>query len=211
MVTRAETDRRRPTPFDLFRVVGHFWSSEVNRAAVDELALRAGERVLDLGAGLGPATFHAARRVGAAGTVTAIEPSRLMRSVMHVRRRFQPERRRIRICDAVAEALPVADHSIDAAVALNVVHLLTEVDRVAEELARVTGAGGRILFVEEDLDDPGHMFHQPTPHSPDGPGLDELAAALDGVGFHVASAHHQRFGGQPANTISAGTIAIAGR
>ncbi len=201
----AASPPRRTSPADMVRFAKHLWSSEVNRAAVDRLAPENGEHLLDLGAGLGPASFHAAARVGALGSVTAIDPSRFMRAVMFARRPFRSNRRRIRIRDAVAEALPVADRSIDAVVGLNVVHLLADPESSASELARVVRPGGRILFVEEDIDDPGHVFHQPTPHSPDGPGLDELVTALERGGFDVETAHHTHFGGQPVNTITAAT------
>ncbi len=84
---------------------------------------------------------------------------------------------------------------------MNVIHLLRDVDQVATELARVLRRSGRLLFVEEDLDDPSHRFHHAEPHASNGPTADALARALEGAGM-TATLERQRLGGQPATTLS---------
>ncbi len=84
---------------------------------------------------------------------------------------------------------------------MNVVHLLSDVDAVSTELTRVLRPGGRILFIEEDLDDPGHRFHHAEPHAPDGPTIDDLARALERVGL-AATIARRHLGGQPVTTLS---------
>lgn len=182
--------------------VAHLWSSEVNEAAIALLKPTEGEHIVDLGAGLGPATFVTARQVGIDGSVTAIDPSRAMRTALRARRRFLPGRQRIWIRPGVAESMPLPDASIDAAVALNIAHLLTDLDRAASELARIIKPTGRVLFVEEDLDHPDHTFHQSTPHSPGGPELPDLVAALSTAGF-ITQFDHRELGGEPVHTLAA--------
>ena len=199
---------RRPSVFGVLR---HLWASDVHRAAVGLLAPVPGEHVLDVGAGFGPVSVLAARRVGPGGRVTALDPSRLMRIVIGARRLAGPASRKIRAVDGTAEAIPVPARSVDAAVGLNVVHLLSDVDAVAAELTRVLRPRGRVLFVEEDLDDPGHAFHGSTPHGPDGPTPDALADALAGAGLRLAGrGERTRVGSQPARILLATSRARGG-
>lgn len=62
-----------------------FWSSEVNRATVELIDPQPGEVVLDLGAGLGPASVETAPLVGPRGRVIAVDPSWTMRAVLRLR------------------------------------------------------------------------------------------------------------------------------
>jgi ubiquinone/menaquinone biosynthesis C-methylase UbiE len=124
----------------------------MNRAVVDEIGVQPGATLLDIGAGVGPATVEAAKRVVPDGVVIAVEPSRFMRSMLRARRQWQRTRRAIDIRSGSAEALPVADSSIDAAWAVNAVHHFDDVQRAMEELARVLKPGGRALLVEEDFE-----------------------------------------------------------
>ena len=192
---------RQPSAFGVLR---HLWASDVHRVSVGLLAPVPGEHVLDVGAGLGPVSVLAARLVRPGGRVTALDPSRLMRLVIGARRLAVRAPRTIRTVAGVAEAVPVPAGAVDAAVGLNVVHLLSDVDAVAAELTRVLRPGGRVLFVEEDLDDPGHTFHGSTPHGPDGPTLDDLADALERGGLMLgARGERARVGSQPARTLQA--------
>jgi ubiquinone/menaquinone biosynthesis C-methylase UbiE len=133
------------------------WTSPVNREAVTVLNIRAGERVLDVGAGMGAAAVLAAR---SGARVVAVDPTPFMRFVLGVRRLGQRARKRIEILDGAAEHLPVSDGSIDAAWAVNAMHHWADVDAGVSELARVLRRGGRLLLVDEDFDDPGHPDHE---------------------------------------------------
>ena len=68
------------------RILPRMWRSEVSRAVVDEIAPRPGEEVVDLGAGMGPATVEAARR---GASVVAVDPSAYMRFLCDARRRLR--------------------------------------------------------------------------------------------------------------------------
>lgn len=185
-------------------VASHLWSSPVHAAAINLLDPRPGETVLDLGAGFGAATLHLARRIGQDGRVVAVDPSRLMRYSLRVRRAVHPHRKLVDVRDGTAERLPLPDRSVDAIVAMNLIHLLSDVDATATELARVLRHGGRFLFIEEDLDDPDHRFHHTKPHAPDGPTVDDLAQALHTITTTTAT-DCQRLGGQPTITVEGHT------
>jgi ubiquinone/menaquinone biosynthesis C-methylase UbiE len=129
------------------------WTSAVNREAVNVLNIQADERVLDVGAGMGVAAVLAAQ-LGA--NVVAVDPTPFMRVVLGVRRLGQRARKRIEILDGAVEHLPVTDASIDAAWAINAMHHWADLDAGVSELRRVLRRGGRLLLVDEDLDDPGH-------------------------------------------------------
>src|SRR5947209_13971967 len=81
--------------------------------AMDALALREGERVIDIGCGCGTTSFEVARRVGAAGHVTAVDISMPMLDVA----RHDAERDRVRnvtFLEADAQTYAFAPASYDA-------------------------------------------------------------------------------------------------
>lgn len=133
------------------------WRSEVNDAVVDRIAPAAGERVLDVGAGMGAAVVRAARS-GAA--VTAVEPTPFMRRVLSARRLMQRRRGAIDVIDGAAERLGVADATIDAVWAVNTMHHWVDTERGVAEIARVLAPGGRVLLVDEDFADAAHPDHE---------------------------------------------------
>ena len=186
----------------LIAVARHLWSSPVHAAAAELVAPRAGESVVDLGAGFGPTTLHLARRLGAGGRVIAIDPSRLMRAAVRARRAVHSDRDLIEVQPGAAERLALPDRSVDAVVAMNVVHLLADVEQASTELTRVLRSSGRVLFIEEDIDDPTHRFHNAEPHAPGGPTVNDLAQAFDRAGM-APTIERRHVGGQPATIVTA--------
>ena len=59
-----------------------------------------------------------------------------------------------------AEDLPLTRESIDAALSLNAMHHLPDLEGAARELARVLVPGGRLLLIDEDFGHADHSFHQ---------------------------------------------------
>ncbi len=205
----APKHRHRASPKFLLDVLSHLWASDVHRAAIERLEVGDGDHVVDLGAGLGPATIAASGQAGPAGRVTAIEPSRMMRVAIRIRQALSRNRRRIAVRYGVAEDLPIPDQSVDAVVALNVVHLLQDQQTAACELVRVLKAHGRILFVEEDLEHPAHSFYEPGGHHGAHTGLadgvDTMTNALSAAGLATTTSRVDQFGDQPAHLITATT------
>jgi SAM-dependent methyltransferase len=116
------------------RFMGRF--SEPLAVQFAELAdVRAGQRVLDVGCGPGALTAQLVQRLGS-GAVTAIDPSAPF--VAAIRDRW-PE---IDVRRGVAERLPFADGTFDAALAQLVVHFMTDPVAGLAEMARVTCPGG---------------------------------------------------------------------
>jgi SAM-dependent methyltransferase len=118
------------------RFMGRF--SEPLAVQFAELAdVRAGQRVLDVGCGPGALTAQLVERLGS-GAVSAIDPSASF--VAAIRARF-PD---VDVQRGVAERLPFADGTFDAALAQLVVHFMTDPVAGLAEMARVTRPGGLV-------------------------------------------------------------------
>lgn len=139
------------------RFAPQMWRSTINDAVIELLAPKEGERVVDIGAGMGAGTV-VALKAGAA--VTAVEPTPFMRRTLTARRLFQAGRNRLTIVDGAAEKMPVPDGSVDALWSVNAMHHWVDPGQAAVEIARVLRAGGRLVLVDEDFADPTHPDHE---------------------------------------------------
>lgn len=189
------------------RLLPRMLRSDVNDAVVTELAIRPGERVVDLGAGAGAATLRAAQ-LGA--EVIAVDPMPFMRTVLGARRLLHPRRGAIRIHDGAAEAIPAADASVDALWTVNTLHHWTDRERAVRELARVLKPGARALLLDEDFEDASHPEHahfQARRHR-SGLVFDEVdpaafADAMRAAGFAHADSARTRLAGRPVKLVRA--------
>lgn len=191
--------------FHMLGTVGEFWSSDLNRATVGLLCPAPGEVLLDVGAGLGPATVDAATKVGPRGVVIAVDPSRLMRMGLRLRTRFATGRSPVDVRSGSAEALPVDSGSVDAAFAVNAVHHFDDIGRAVDELARVLKPGGRIVLVEEDFAQSDHPFFAAVgeEHRPHGVDPMILANKLADTGLTITKAGPMLVGDSPSNVVVA--------
>ena len=123
-------------------------------ATLSYAALKAGERVLDVGCGTGVLTRLAARAVGSAGHVIGIDPGPAMLAV--ARRNAAASRAEFRL--AAIESLPFANASFDIVLSSCMLHHLPpEVKSEGLcEVYRVLRPGGRLLVV--DIDRPANPF-----------------------------------------------------
>lgn len=183
------------------------WMSPVNREVIRQLGIRADERVLDVGAGMGPGVVLA---VKAGAHVVAVDPMPFMRLVLRLRRLWQPNRNRMEILNGAAEELPVTDASIDAALAINAMHHWADLDAAIGELRRVLRRGGRLMFIDEDFDDPAHEDHERLrargcPHDLEFEDIDPAAVGtkLASAGFLVDEARKTVVAGRPAKLVRA--------
>jgi len=135
------------------RMLPKMWRSPVSRDVVRDLAPQPGERVVDIGAGMGPATILAAK---AGASVLAVDPTPFMRGIVAVRRLAHRCRKAISVADGSAESIPADDHTVDALWTVNTMHHWTDLDMAVQELGRVLRPSGRLLLVDEDFDDPSH-------------------------------------------------------
>lgn len=106
-------------------------------------SLRPGDCVLDLGCGAGLDSLVAAERVRPGGNVLGIDFSADM-----LARAASTGAENVAWCQASAEALPLADGSVDAALVNGIFNLNPERSRIFAELARVVRPGGRVHAAE---------------------------------------------------------------
>ena len=135
------------------KMLPKMWRSPVSREVVLEISPQPGERLVDIGAGMGPATVLAAK-TGA--SVLAVDPTRFMCRILALRRLGQRSRAAIRVADGSAESIPADDHRVDAVLTVNTMHHWMDQDAAIHELARVLRPGGRLVLVDEDFDAPTH-------------------------------------------------------
>lgn len=181
------------------------WRSPVSDAVVALLNPQLNDRVVDVGAGMGPATVVAAR---AGATVIAVDPTPFMRRVLRIRRLWQRSRRRIIVIDGGAESLHIADGSCDGLWAVNSMHHWTNLSAAIAEIHRVLRAGGRIVLVDENFDDPTHPSYAEMRkgrtahhHEFDDVDVDSVAALLTAAGCTSSSASMSTIAGRPAKIV----------
>lgn len=181
------------------------WTSDVSEAVVALAAPQHGERVVDLGAGMGPATVVAAR-TGA--YVLAVDPTRFMRRILSLRRLAQDARARISVVDGAAEFIPVSAGTVDALWSVNAMHHWTDLDRALGEIHRVLRPGGRLVLLDEDFDDVAHPWHaqfkqRRAGHAHRFDVIDpvDIAARLRRLGFASAEGSMAQVAGRPAKLV----------
>jgi len=185
----------------------HMWSSEVGRAVVALVAPARGERVVDLGSGMGSATVIAAR-TGA--SVVAVDPTSYMRRILGLRRTWQRNRAAIDVMEGAAESIPLPDGSVDALWTVNTIHHWTDRALATRELARLMRSGGRVVLVDEDFDDPAHPYHErwrarraAHGHEFDEVDPEAVAASLLEAGFARAQGSRTSLAGRPVKMVRA--------
>jgi ubiquinone/menaquinone biosynthesis C-methylase UbiE len=117
---------------------------ETARAA---LAVRQGERVLDVGCGPGFFCVDLLEDVGENGWVTGLDASPQM---LALAARRCGERANVELQEADATALPVPDASFDAALCVQVLEYVSDYPTALAELHRALRPGGRALVWDTD-------------------------------------------------------------
>ncbi len=148
---------------------------------LEAAALRPGDTVLDVGAGLGLLTLSAHERIGD-GWVIAVDSSvGALEELLRLAHEVNANGIVYLVGDA--EVLPLPDNSVDVAVARSVLVHVADTGAAARELARVLRPGGR-LSLREPLNDGGTYLSTAVDWSP----LGDLGARVVGLWEAVAAA-----------------------
>ncbi len=133
---------------------------------IEVAALRAGERVLDVGCGTGVVTRLAAEQVGPGGAVVGVD---INPGMLAVAKSITPQDLGIEWYEASAESMPLPDGAFDVVLCQMSLQFIADRLRGLLEMRRVLTSGGRLV-----LNVPG----------PAAPMFDVLA---DAMGRHIAA------------------------
>lgn len=126
--------------------------------AVDAADATAGNTVADIGFGGGLGLGLFLQRVGSQGTVYGVEVADDMLTRARARFGTQITDGRMKLVDGSLTALPLDDGSLDAAISVNTVYFVSDLDAACAELARVLRPGGRAVL---GIGDPEVMARLP--------------------------------------------------
>ncbi len=151
-------------------------NGERSRWALELLAPRAGERMLEIGFGPGVDVRRLARAVGQQGFVGGIDPSREMVRQATARNRSFVSEGRVDVRLGSAANLPFGDESFDAVTALNSAQFWPDLRASMAETRRVLRSGGRAVIVVQPR-------RRGATHADTLEWRDKLRTAMNEVGF----------------------------
>jgi SAM-dependent methyltransferase len=136
-------------PYAFMAVIGkrviHPGGRRSTEALLQRAGIAAGQRVLDVGCGVGTTAIEIARRFGANVTAVDISPLMLERTRANVRHAHLDEKVTVEHGDILALTFP--DDTFDHVIA-EAVTMFVDRPRAARELVRVCKSGGTVLTTE---------------------------------------------------------------
>lgn len=160
-------------------LAGHLMAvknGERSRWALELLAPKSGERVLEIGFGPGVDVARLARAVGAEGFIGGVDPSREMLRQAMARNRSGVRAHRVDVRLGSAANLPFSDESFDAVMALNSAQFWPDLRGAMAETRRVLRLGGRAVIVVQPR-------HRGASHADSLAWGEKLRDAMNDVGF----------------------------
>jgi len=156
----ARLNGGEPCPYALGWLVNNPVRRRYMGPVLDHIGVRPGERVLELGPGLGAFTVRAARRTEPGGALVAVDIQPEM--IAAVEQRVQ-EAGLTNVETHVASAyeLPLEDESVDRAFLVTVLPEIPDRGQALAELRRVLKPGG-VLSVTEEFLDPDYPLARTT-------------------------------------------------
>ncbi len=128
-------------------------------AYLDLLAVRPGDRVLEVGCGSGVVLREIARRVGPEGRAVGLDASPALLAVAHELAEREGLGDRVAWREGDARVLPFPDAEFDVVLAVTSLSHIPEGERAVPEMARVARPGGRVGVF--DLDGDGLIIAHP--------------------------------------------------
>ena len=159
----------------------------MQRAFVERAALRAGQRVLEIGCGTGNVTLLAKQACPGA-QVVGLDPD--VRALARARDKAARAELDVRFEEGFADALPFADAAFDVVLSSFMWHHLPpDVQRATlRELLRVLAPGGKLQLLDFVRGQPGRRQQRRSGHARSAP---ELHSALVDAGFEAVRAEAQ--------------------
>lgn len=154
-----------------------------NLWAIETLAPKPGEHILDLGTGHGAALSELAARTQPAGSVTGVDPSGLMTRMAASRNSDLIRSGQVRVVHATADNLPLEDGSFDRAMAVHVVYFWRDLAKPLKEMARVLKPGGVFVLLFRSQGDPRVAAFPEQVYTFRTVG--QVTAALEAAGFQI--------------------------
>ena len=114
---------------------------------LNKLSVKRGEKILDVGCGVGFLSYEIALQTGDSGRVSGIDQNSEM--IRHANKRCE-KLRNTEFSEANADDLPFPEESFDAACCTQVLLYVNDVAQVISEIKRVLKPAGRIIVVETD-------------------------------------------------------------
>ena len=114
---------------------------------LNKLSVKRGEKILDVGCGVGFLSYEIALQTGDSGRVSGIDQNSEM--IRHANKRCE-NLRNTEFSEAIANDLPFPEESFDAACCTQVLLYVNDVAQVISEIKRVLKPAGRIIIVETD-------------------------------------------------------------
>ena len=114
---------------------------------LNKLSVKRGEKILDVGCGVGFLSYEIALQTGDSGRVSGIDQNSEM--IRHANKRCE-NLRNTEFSEANANDLPFLEESFDAACCTQVLLYVNDVAQVISEIKRVLKPAGRIIIVETD-------------------------------------------------------------
>ena len=142
----AHTDIQRRSLEYLDAVAEHQEIQRLRTAAFEMFSPAEGERLLDAGCGLGEVARQLRSRVGASGSVAAVDRSE--QAIAVAESRHDGSSVTYKVADITALDYP--DGHFDGTRCERVLQFVSDPDGAIEELARVTRPGGRVCVVDTD-------------------------------------------------------------
>lgn len=152
-------------------------------AAVQAAEVARGGSAADIGFGGGVGLDLLLQRVGENGVVRGVEVSGDMLGRARSRFARQIQTGRLRLELGSLTALPLDDNSVDAAITVNTIYFVPDLDTACAELARVLRPGGRAVL---GIGEPEAMARLPfTSYGFTLRPVTDVAAALQNSGFEI--------------------------